>query len=189
MSLLNRLLLPLADQAPEHSLSPQAGRAGHTLCSSQAAANIHMCHFLPCLLCVLASEFKKLLRGLLRGWCWSGVLPRMSVLHCKSRPAHPELLVLLRQLAKVRSRLRWAQQMKGSKQSSGGACSSRGTNCFAAREICGELLALTRTSWADPGQRHFVSLKLQQYSLSRLHSCFAETPPPGSCSGIFWCSD
>lgn len=50
----------------------------------------------------------------------------------------------------------------------GGGCSygSNGEDCFAIWEIHGELLTLTCTPWADPGQTHFTSLKLQQMMLA-----------------------
>ena len=50
----------------------------------------------------------------------------------------------------------------------GSGCSfgSNGGDCFATGEIRGELLTLACTPWADPGQIHFTSLKLQQMLLA-----------------------
>lgn len=55
-----------------------------------------------------------------------------------------------------------------------GSCSFsfHGKDCFATRDIHGELLTPACTSWADPGQTPFTSLKLQQmfFALEFIHA-------------------
>lgn len=99
--------------------------------------------------------------------CWSTAMIPMELDSLWSQADSYQ--VLLTALVTCRSKASFRVNPPHERQRvSGGGCSfgSSDRDCFATGEVQGQLLTLTCTAWADPGQTHFTSLKLWQMLLA-----------------------